>query len=143
MYVECTGKMYFFITMAAVGALYFALNIKKVSCIIIIVGLLILLSTYPIIIVGDQNTYFELSQMAYQIATIVFVFEFCFFRRTIKFIFISHLFEAMVEMNGNSAFWNYIFDFCRYVYGNYRLEISKDGRIFNQCGIHNKCLLRY
>ena len=65
---------FLFMTMIAVGALYFAFNLKKVSWTIITVGQLILLSTYPIMLGGYQNTSFELSQMANQIATVVFVF---------------------------------------------------------------------
>jgi len=65
---------FLFMTMIAIGALYFAFNLRKVSWTIITVGQLILLSTYPIMLGGYENTSFELSQMANQMATIVFVF---------------------------------------------------------------------
>ena len=65
---------FLFMTLIAIGALYFAFNLKKISWTIISVGQLILLSTYPIMLGGFENTSFELSQMANQIATVVFVF---------------------------------------------------------------------
>lgn len=61
-------------TFIAIGALYFAFNLKKISWTIISVGQLILLSTYPIMLGGYENTTFEMSQMANQMTTIVFVF---------------------------------------------------------------------
>ena len=65
---------FLFMTFIAIGALYFAFNLKKISWTIISVGQLILLSTYPIMLGGYENTSFELSQMANQMATVVFVF---------------------------------------------------------------------
>jgi len=65
---------FLFMTLIAIGALYFAFNLKKISWTIISVGQLTLLSTYPIMLGGYENTSFELSQMANQMATIVFVF---------------------------------------------------------------------
>ena len=61
-------------TLIAIGALYFAFNLKKISWTIISVGQLILLSTYPIMLGGFRNTSFELSDMSNQMATTVFVF---------------------------------------------------------------------
>ncbi|ASV31782.1 hypothetical protein [Maribacter cobaltidurans] len=65
---------FLFMTMIAIGALYFAFKLKEVSWAIISVGQLILLTTYPIMLGGYQNTTFEMSEMANQMATVVFVF---------------------------------------------------------------------
>ncbi|MBN7817015.1 hypothetical protein [Algoriphagus pacificus] len=65
---------FLFMTFIAIGALYFTINLKKISWIIISVGQLILLSTYPIMLGGYENTSFELSQMANQVATVIFIF---------------------------------------------------------------------
>lgn len=65
---------FLFMAMIAIGALYFAFKLKKISWTIITVGQLILLSTYPIMLGGYENTSFELSQMANQMAIVVFVF---------------------------------------------------------------------
>ncbi len=65
---------FLFMTMIAIGALYFAFKLKEVSWAIISVGQLILLTTYPIMLGGYQNTSFEMSEMANQMATVVFVF---------------------------------------------------------------------
>jgi len=65
---------FLFMTFIAISALYFAVNLKKISWTIITVGLLILLSTYPIMLGGYENTSFELSEMANQMAIVVFVF---------------------------------------------------------------------
>lgn len=65
---------FLFMTMIAIGALYFAVNLKKVCWAIIAVGQLILLSTYPVMLGGYENTSFELSQMANQMAIVIFVF---------------------------------------------------------------------
>ena len=65
---------FLFMTMIAIGALYFAFKLKEISWAIISVGQLILLTTYPIMLGGYQNTSFEMSEMANQMATVVFVF---------------------------------------------------------------------
>ncbi|PIB32724.1 hypothetical protein [Maribacter sp. 4G9] len=65
---------FLFMTLIAIGALYFAFKLKEVSWAIISVGQLILLTTYPIMLGGYQNTTFEMSEMANQMATVVFVF---------------------------------------------------------------------
>lgn len=65
---------FLFMTMIAIGALYFTFKLKEVSWAIISVGQLILLTTYPIMLGGYQNTSFEMSEMANQMATVVFVF---------------------------------------------------------------------
>ena len=61
-------------TLIAIGAVYFALTMKKLSWTTISIGQLILLSTYPIMLGGYDNTSIELFEMANQIATVVFVF---------------------------------------------------------------------
>ena len=65
---------FLFMTMIAIGAFYFALNLKKVSWSVICVGQFILLMTYPIMLGGYHNTSFELSEMSNQMAVIIFVF---------------------------------------------------------------------
>ncbi|MDC6389376.1 hypothetical protein PP182_11835 [Maribacter sp. PR1] len=65
---------FLFMTMIAIGALYFTFKLKEVRWAIISVGQLILLTTYPIMLGGYQNTSFEMSEMANQMATVVFVF---------------------------------------------------------------------
>ena len=65
---------FFIMTMITIGALYFAINLKKLSWSIISVGQLILLLTYPIMLGGYRNTPFEMAEMANQMATTVFVF---------------------------------------------------------------------
>ena len=65
---------FLFMTLIAIGALYFAFKLKEVSWAMISVGQLILLTTYPIMLGGYKNTSFEMSEMANQIATVVFVF---------------------------------------------------------------------
>ena len=65
---------FLFMTMIAIGAVYFAFKLKEVCWAIISVGQLILLTTYPIMLGGYRNTPFELSQMANQMSTVVFVF---------------------------------------------------------------------
>lgn len=61
-------------TMIAIGAFYFAINLKKISWSIIAVGQLILLSLYPIMLGGYRNTPFEIAEMVNQIAIVIFVF---------------------------------------------------------------------
>jgi len=61
-------------TMIAIGAIYFAINLKKISWSIIAVGLLIMLSLYPIMLGGYRNTPFEIAEMANQMSIVVFVF---------------------------------------------------------------------
>jgi len=65
---------FLFMTMIAIGAIYFAINFKKISWTLISVGQLILLTLYPIMLGGYQNTPFELAEMANQMAIVVFVF---------------------------------------------------------------------
>ena len=57
-----------------IGALYFALNTRKVSWTIVSVGQIILLFTYPIMLGGYRNTPLEIFEMANVMATVVFVF---------------------------------------------------------------------
>lgn len=61
-------------TIIAIGAIYFAINLKKISWSIIVVGQLILLSLYPIMLGGYRNTPFEIAEMANQMAIVVFIF---------------------------------------------------------------------
>jgi hypothetical protein len=63
-----------FMTMIAIGAIFFAINFKKVSWSLISVGQLILLTLYPLMLGGYHNTPFELAEMANQMAIVVFVF---------------------------------------------------------------------
>lgn len=63
-----------FMTMIAIGAIYFAINFKKISWSLITVGQLITLSLYPIMLGGYHNTPFEIAEMANQMAIVVFVF---------------------------------------------------------------------
>lgn len=63
-----------FMTMIAIGAIYFAINFKKISWTLVSVGQLISLSLYPIMLGGYQNTPFEVAEMANQMAIVVFVF---------------------------------------------------------------------
>ena len=63
-----------FMTMIAIGAIFFAINSKKVSWSLISVGLLISLTLYPLMLGGYYNTPVELAEMANQIAIVVFVF---------------------------------------------------------------------
>ena len=65
---------FLFMTMIAIGAVYFAINFKKISWTLISVGQVILLSLYPIMIGGYQNTPFEIAEMANQMAIVVFLF---------------------------------------------------------------------
>lgn len=72
---EAHWKVEFLImTMITIGAIYFAIHLKKMSWTIISVGQSILLITYPIILGGYKNTTFEIYEMANQISTIVFFF---------------------------------------------------------------------
>ena len=61
-------------TMIAIGAIYFAINLKKISWSIIALGQIILLSLYPIMLGGYRNTPFDIAEMANQMAIVVFVF---------------------------------------------------------------------
>ena len=61
-------------TIIAIGAIYFAINLKKISWAIIAVGQLILLSLYPIMLGGYRNTPFEIAEMANQMAIVIFIF---------------------------------------------------------------------
>lgn len=65
---------FLFMAMIAIGAVYFATNLKKVSWSIISVGQLIILLTYPIMLGGYKNTPLEIFQMANEMATVVFLF---------------------------------------------------------------------
>ena len=65
---------FLFMTMIAIGAIYFAINSKKISWILISVGQLILLTLYPFMLGGYRNTPFEVAEMANQMGIIVFVF---------------------------------------------------------------------
>ncbi|MCX2718125.1 hypothetical protein [Lentiprolixibacter aurantiacus] len=65
---------FLFMTLIAIGAVFFAARFRKISWSVIVVGQLILLLTYPIMLGGYQNTPFELAEMANQMATVVFVF---------------------------------------------------------------------
>ncbi|MDY2588113.1 hypothetical protein [Winogradskyella aquimaris] len=57
-----------------VSAFYFALNTRKLSWVIVSVGQLITLMTYPVMLGGYRNTPLEIAEMANEIATVVFVF---------------------------------------------------------------------
>ena len=57
-----------------IGALYFALNTRKVSWTMVSVGQIILLFTYPIMLGGYRNTPLEIFEMANAMATVVFIF---------------------------------------------------------------------
>lgn len=63
-----------FMTMITIGAIFFAINFKKISWSLISVGQLILLTLYPLMLGGYRNTPFEIAEMANQIAIVVFVF---------------------------------------------------------------------
>jgi hypothetical protein len=65
---------FLFMTMIAIGAVYFAINFKKISWTLISVGQVILLTLYPIMLGGYRNTAFEISEMANQMAIVVFIF---------------------------------------------------------------------
>ena len=65
---------FLFMTMIAIGALYFAINTKKIGWSVVSVGQVILLFTYPIMLGGYRNTPFELAEMANEIGTVVFLF---------------------------------------------------------------------
>ncbi len=65
---------FLFMTMIAIGAVYFAINFKKISWTLITVGQVILLTLYPIMIGGYRNTPFEIAEMANQMAIVVFIF---------------------------------------------------------------------
>ena len=76
---------FFIMTMIAIGALYFAMNLKKLSWSIISVGQILLLFTYPVMLGGYRNTPFEMAEMANQMATTIFIFG--------NFIFLGGLFH--------------------------------------------------
>jgi hypothetical protein len=61
-------------TLVAIGALYFAMYSKRISWIIIFLGQMILLMTYPFMLGGYRNTPYELAELANQMAIVVFVF---------------------------------------------------------------------
>jgi len=65
---------FFLMAMIAIGAIYFAVQSKKISWSIISIGQIILLMTYPLMLGGYRNTPFELAEMANEMATVVFVF---------------------------------------------------------------------
>ena len=65
---------FLFMTMIAIGAIYFTTKLKKVSWAIITVGQIILLLIYPIMIGGYRNTPIEIAEMANQMAILIFVF---------------------------------------------------------------------
>ena len=65
---------FLFMTMIAIGAVYFAVNLKKISWSIIVVGQLILLLVYPIMLGGYRNTPIDVSEMANQMAVVIFIF---------------------------------------------------------------------
>lgn len=80
---------FFIMAMITIGAIYFATKMKKVSWSIISVGQIILLTTYPIMLGGYQNTPLEVAEMANQIATVVFVFG--------NLVFMSGLFHLYLN----------------------------------------------
>jgi|GEM_PF-4559430 len=61
-------------TMITIGAVYFAIHLKKISWSIISVGQLILLTMYPIMLGGYRNTPLEIAEMANNMAIIIFIF---------------------------------------------------------------------
>lgn len=65
---------FFLMTMVAIGAIYFAIQSKKISWTIVSIGQIILLLTYPIMLGGYRNTPFEIAEMANQMAVVIFVF---------------------------------------------------------------------
>ena len=65
---------FFVMAMIAAGALYFAVSTKKISWVIISVGQIFLLMTYPLMLGGYRNTPFELAHMANEIVVVIFVF---------------------------------------------------------------------
>jgi membrane-associated HD superfamily phosphohydrolase len=80
---------FLFMTMIAIGALYFAVSLKKIGWTIIAAGQFILLSTYPLMLGGYRNTPFELSEMSNQMAVIVFVFGNLIFSAGLLKLYIS------------------------------------------------------
>lgn len=76
-------------TMVAIGAVYFAINIKKVSWTIVSTGQIILLLIYPLILGGYRNTPFEIAEMANQMASVTFIFG--------NLIFLSGLFHLYLQ----------------------------------------------
>ena len=65
---------FLFMTLIAIGAIYFASTFRKASWAMISIGQIILLLTYPIMLGGYRNTSLELAEMANQMAIEVFVF---------------------------------------------------------------------
>jgi hypothetical protein len=61
-------------TMIAIAAIYFAIHFKKISWVIISMGQLIVLLTYPLMLGGYRNTPVDLAELANQIAVVVFLF---------------------------------------------------------------------
>lgn len=61
-------------TLITIGAIYFAINFKKISWSIISIGKIILLTTYPIMLGGYRNTSFEFYEIANQMAIVIFLF---------------------------------------------------------------------
>jgi hypothetical protein len=61
-------------TFITLGAFYFALNTRKFSWMVVAIGQLIILMTYPIMLGGFRNTPLEIAAMANEIATVIFVF---------------------------------------------------------------------
>lgn len=86
-------------TMVAISAVYFAIQLKKISWSIISIGQIILLMTYPFMLGGYRNTPFELAEMANQMATIVFVFG--------NLIFLSGLFLLYLNDKSLRAWLRY------------------------------------
>lgn len=74
-------------TLIAIAAIYFAIQLKKISWSIISVGQIILLLTYPTMLGGYPNTSVELAKMTNEIATIVFVFGNIFFFSGLLFLY--------------------------------------------------------
>jgi hypothetical protein len=75
--------------MIATGAIYFALQSRKISWAILSLGQIILLMTYPLMLGGFRNTPFALAEMANQMATVIFIFG--------NLVFLSGLFLLYLE----------------------------------------------
>lgn len=61
-------------TLITIGAVYFAINLRKMGWAIVTIGQLLLLSMYPLILGGYRNTSFEVYEMANQMAITIFLF---------------------------------------------------------------------
>ncbi|MTI38884.1 hypothetical protein [Fulvivirga lutimaris] len=80
---------FFIMTVMTIGALYFAIHLRKMEWVIITIGQFIILITYPLMIGGYENASLEVGLAVNQIATSTFVLGNVFFLGGMVYLYVG------------------------------------------------------